>query len=373
MMAELALQFGPADYFALMVVAFTTVTAVLGSSLTKGFASLLFGLALGCVGLDFQSGQARFTFGFLQLLDGIDAVIVAVGLFAVGEALYVAATRKDGPSKRFAVTGSMWLSREDWSRCWKPWLRGAAIGFPIGSIPAGGSEVPTFISYVVEKHFAKNPKEFGSGAIEAVAGPEAANNAAAAGVLAPMLALGIPTSITAAIMLTAFQRYGIQPGPMLFSANPDLIWTILASLYIGNVLLLILNLPLVGIWVKLLLIPQQWLYAGILIFASLGAYALNNSMLDLMLLWGIGVIGFGMRCVDIPVAPCVLAVILGPMAEEQFRRAMTISQGDYSVFFTRPLSGTLLVIAAALIVLPIVVRWIGLRKTSLRSSVDDPA
>jgi len=355
-MVKLALMFGPAEYFALMVLALTTVTAVLGDSLARGLASLFIGLALGLVGIDLQTGQARFTLGVPELLDGIDTVIVAVGLFAIGETLYSAARYKFEREEFFAVKGSKWMSREDWARSWKPWLRGTAIGFPIGALPAGGSEIPTFLSYLVEKKLSKHPEEFGQGAIEAVAGPEAANNASAAGVLAPLLALGLPTSATAAIMLAAFQQYGLQPGPLLFDTNPALVWGMIASLYVGNVLLLVLNLPMAGVWVKLLQVPRPWLYAGILVFATMGAYTLNNNVVDLVVLWIIGIMGFGMRVLDVPVAPCVVGLILGPLAEQQFRRALTISQGDVSVFFTHPLSLALLVIAALLVILPVVMK-----------------
>lgn len=321
-MVRVALLFGPVEYFALMVLALTTVTAVLGDSLARGLASLFIGLALGLVGIDLHSGQARFTLGVPELLDGIDTVIVAVGLFAIGETLYSAARYRFEKEEFFAVKGSKWMSREDWARSWKPWLRGTAIGFPIGALPAGGSEIPTFLSYLIEKKLSKHPEEFGHGAIEAVAGPEAANNASAAGVLAPLLSLGLPTSATAAIMLAAFQQYGLQPGPMLFDGNPALVWGLIASLYIGNVLLLVLNLPMAGVWVKLLQVPRPWLYAGILVFATMGAYTLNNNVVDLMVLWIIGIMGFGMRVFDVPVAPCVVGLILGPLAEQQFRRAL---------------------------------------------------
>jgi putative tricarboxylic transport membrane protein len=356
LMVKLALLFGPAEYFALMVLALTTVTAVLGQSLTRGLASLFLGLALGLVGIDMQTGQARFAMGVPELLDGIDTVVVAVGLFAVGETLYVAARHRFETEELFALKGSMWMSREDWKRSWKPWLRGTVIGFPIGALPAGGSEIPTFLSYLVEKKLAKNPGEFGHGAIEAVAGPEAANNASAAGVLAPLLSLGLPTSATAAIMLAAFQQYGLQPGPTLFDNNPDLVWGMIASLYVGNVLLLALNLPLAGVWVKLLLIPRPWLYAGILVFATLGTYTLNNNVVDLVILWVIGFLGFGMRVLDIPVAPCVVGLILGPLMEQHLRRALAISQGDFMVFLNHPISAALLLVALLLTVGPMLLR-----------------
>ncbi|QRM34240.1 tripartite tricarboxylate transporter permease [Microvirga sp. VF16] len=356
LMVKLALMFGPAEYFALMVLALTTVTAVLGDSLPRGLASLFIGLALGLVGIDLQTGQARFTLGIAELLDGIDVVVVAVGLFAVGETLFAVSRHRFEKEEMYALKGSKWMSCEDWSRSWKPWLRGTLLGFPIGALPAGGSEIPTFLSYLTEKRLSKHPEEFGHGAIEAVAGPEAANNASAAGVLAPLLALGLPTSATAAIMLAAFQQYGIQPGPLLFDSNPTLVWGLIASLYIGNVLLLVLNLPMAGVWVKLLEIPRPWLYAGILIFATMGAYTLNNNLVDLVILWVIGLLGFGMRVLDVPVAPCVVGLILGPLAEQQFRRALTISQGDLSVFVTHPIALSLLVIAALLVLIPVILR-----------------
>ncbi len=360
-MVSVALKFGPADYFALMVLAFTTVTAVLGSSLLRGATSLLFGIGLGMVGIDVQTGQARFTLGSLELLDGISVVIVAVGLFAVGETFYVASRLRREKQEVQAIKGSIWMSREEWRRSWKPWLRGSLLGFPLGSLPAGGAEIPTFLSYAIEKRLSRHPEEFGQGAIEGVAGPEAANNSAAAGVLVPLLTLGIPTSATAAIMLAAFQQFGLQPGPLLFQNAPDLVWGLIASLYIGNAMLLVLNLPLVGIWVRLLTIPRPWLYAGILIFATLGTYSLANSVVDLITLYVIGFIGFLMRRFGFPVAPAVIGMILGPLAEQQFRRALAISQGDYSVFFTRPLSLTLLIVSALALLLPVIIPMLSRR------------
>lgn len=367
-LVKVALQFGPAEYFALMVLALVTVTALLGSSLPRGLASIFLGLALGTVGMDIQTGQTRFTFGVAELLDGVGTVIVAVGLFAVGEALYVVARERHHREEVYAIKGSVWMSRKDWARSWKPWLRGTVIGFPIGALPAGGAEIPTFLSYLTEKKLAKHPEEFGKGAIEAVAGPEAANNAAVAGVLAPLLALGLPTSATAAMMLAAFQQYGIQPGPLLFQGNSQLIWGLLASLYIGNLMLLVLNLPLAGVWVRLLLIPRPWLYGGILVFATLGVYTLDNSLLDVALLWGIGLVGFVMRVLDVPVAPCVVALILGPMAEQHLRRALSISQGELSVLVASPMSASVLALSAAFLVLPLLLKlW---RRRQARRQLD---
>src|ERR687896_298252 len=323
-LVTLALRFGPAEYFALIVVAFAAVTTVLGDSAAKGMTSLFLGLALGLVGLDPRDGQARMTFGIPYLLDGVDPVIVAVGLFAVGETLYLAWRHGFGDDELVPLRGSLWMTRDEWSRSWKPWLRGAAIGFPLGALPAGGAELPTFLSYGLERRLARRPEEFGKGAIEGVAGPEAANNASAAGTLVPLLTLGLPTSATAAVLLAAFQQYGLQPGPLLFRHEPQLVWGLIASLYIGNAMLLILNLPLVGLWVRLLTIPRRLLYAGILTLSSVGAYSVDRSVVDVVVMYAIGAAGFAMRQLAMPLAPAVIGVILGPLAEQQFRRSLAI-------------------------------------------------
>jgi putative tricarboxylic transport membrane protein len=355
---ELALKFGPPEYFALMVLAFVTVSAVLGESTLRGLAALFVGLAIGVIGIDNQTGQARFAFGVPQLLDGIEVVTVAVGLFAVGETLYFAAKLNTVQDRLEQIGGSIWMSASDWARSWKPWLRGTLIGFPFGSIPAGGAEIPTFLSYAMEKKLAKNPEEFGKGAIEGVAGPEAANNASSTGTMVPLLTLGLPTSATAAILLAAFQQYGLQPGPLLFTSNSALVWGLIASFYIGNVMLLVLNLPLVGLWVKLLTIPRPQLYAGILVFATMGVYGMRQSTFDVFLLYAIGLLGFLMRRYGFPTAPVIVGMILGPLAEEQLRRSLAISQGDPMVFLSRPISGSLLVLTVLLLVAPWVWRRI---------------
>ncbi len=356
--ASLARTFQPADYFALMVVAFVSVTALIGRSLLRGLISLFLGLVIGLVGIDNLTGQQRFTFGIPQLLNGLDVVVVAVGLFAVGEALYVASRMRHADEEIVPVSGSLRPSRDELRRSWKPWLRGTALGFPIGALPAGGAEIPTFLSYNLEKRL--NPgAPWGKGAIEGVAGPEAANNAAFSGVLVPLLTLGIPTSATAAILLAAFQIYNLQPGPLLFVNAPDLVWALIASLYIGNVMLLVLNLPLIPLWVKILSIPRPMLYAAILVFATLGVYSVANSFVDVLVMYVIGVMGFFMRRYDFPVGPMILGVILAPMMEAQFRRAVQVSQGDLSVFLTRPMSALLLLAAVAALLLPYVPRLLG--------------
>lgn len=362
LVVEAALAFGPAEYFSLMMLALVAVTAVLGNSLLRGFVSLLAGLLFGLVGVDLQTGQPRFTFGQIELLDGIEVTIAAVGLFAVGEALFLAwQGREAKKTEVLKVSDSLWLTRNDWKRSWKPWLRGSLLGFPIGAMPAGGAELPTLLSYYTEKKLSKHPEEFGKGAIEGVAGPEAANNASAAGVLMPLLTLGIPTSATAAIMLSAFESYGIRPGPTLFTEQGSLVWTLIASLYIGNVILLVLNLPLVGLWVKLLKIPAPWLYAGIIIISVAGVYGASNSIFDVGLLFVFGLIGYAFRRLDFPVAPLIIGLILGPMAENSMRQALVISMGDFTTFLTRPISGTILAIAAALLALPYLKRRLGRR------------
>jgi len=352
--AGFALQLGPVETFALMMMTFAAVSAVLGNSPLKGFIALLLGLAMGLIGIEPQSGQSRFTFGQLPLIDGIDIVVVAMGLFAIGETLYTATYENKIKAGLERMGGSFWMSKSDWKRSWKPWLRGTAIGFPFGTLPAGGTEMPTFLSYSAEKKLASPEvqKEFGKGAIEGVAGPEAANNAAVTGTLVPLLTLGIPTSATAAIMLSAFQQYNIVPGPLLFDTNPELVWGLIASLYIGNVMLLVLNLPLVGLWVQFLKVPRPLLYGGIVMLATMGAYALRQSWFDLMLLYVIGVLGFLMRRYDFPVVPLVVGLIVGPMAEKHFRRAMSINQGDLTVFVTHPISLTILLLTVAILVVP---------------------
>jgi putative tricarboxylic transport membrane protein len=350
--AEHAVKLGPPEYFLLMVLAFCTVSAVLGQSVLRGLTALFLGLALGLVGLDQISGQSRFTGGIPELMDGFEVVLVAVGLFAVAEALHHVLFEGRLVETQ-NVMSKVHMTAQDWKRSWPAWLRATAIGFPFGTIPAGGSEIPTFLSYATERKLSKHPEEFGTtGAIEGVAGPEAANNAAITATLIPLLTLGIPTSNTTAILLGAFQNYGINPGPQLFTSNASLVWALIASLYIGNVMLLVLNLPLVGLWVKLLKIPKAPLYAGILIFATVGVYGMRQSAFDLFLLYAIGVMGVVMRRFDVPTAPVVVGMILGPLAEAQLRNAMSIGEGKWTVFVERPGSLFLVIVIAAVLVLP---------------------
>ncbi|QSI30656.1 tripartite tricarboxylate transporter permease [Variovorax sp. RKNM96] len=371
--AEFAVKLGPPEYFLLMLLAFTTVSAVLGKSTLRGMTALFVGLAAGCVGLDQISGQGRYTGGVPELLDGIEIVLVAVGLFAVAEVLYAVLYEGkvvEGQNKLSRVH----MTKRDWKRSIPAWLRGTAIGTPFGCIPAGGTEIPTFLSYAMEKKLAKDKDakaEFGTtGAIEGVAGPEAANNATVTAALIPLLTLGIPTSNTTAILLGAFQNYGIQPGPQLFTTSAALVWALIASLYIGNVMLLVLNLPMVGLWVKLLKIPKPQLYAGILIFATVGAYGMRQSAFDLFLLYGIGLLGVVMRRFDFPTAPVVVGMILGPLAEAQLRNAMSIGEGSAVVFFQRPMSIALVIIVVAVLVLPRLAKRMSERKLKRLAQLD---
>ncbi len=344
--ADVVVKLGAPSYFAIMLLALFAVTAVLGTSKLRGFVSLFLGLAIGLIGT--TTGQARLTFDQPLLADGIDVVVVAVAIFAIGEALWVAAHLRRKPLEIIPV-GRPWMDRNDWKRSWKPWLRGTAYGFPFGALPAGGAEVPTFLSYITERKLTKHPEEFGKGAIEGVAGPEAANNASAAGTLVPLLALGLPTTATAAVILVAFQSYGLQPGPQFMSAEPALVWGLLASLFVANTLLLVINLPMAPLWAKLLQIPRPYLYAGILFFASLGAYTVNFQAFDLALLLGLGLLGLAMRRFGLPVLPLIIGVILGPRLEAQLTEALAISSGDPSTLWSEPVAVVVYVVMVILV------------------------
>jgi putative tricarboxylic transport membrane protein len=351
-LVEAALQFGPPEYFALMVLALTTVGALAGDSPARAAAATCIGLLLAMVGIDLQTGVARMTFGRPELLGGIDIVLAAVGLFAIGEVLWVASHYAGAPQPRPTVVGSLMMTREEWRRSIPAWIRGTLVGFGVSVLPGAGGTFASFLSYGIEKSVSKHPEEFGHGAIEGVAGPEAANNGSAAGAMVPLLGLGIPGSGTTAVMLAAFQLYGFTPGPLLFQQKPDLVWGLIASLYIGNVLLLILNLPLVGIWVRLLAIPQPTLMGIVVIFATLGAYSLNGSVSDVVLAFGLGGLAFLLRSFAFPLPPVLLGLVIGPLLEQEMRRSLSISGGDASIFFTRPIAATLLAIAAIAVVVP---------------------
>jgi putative tricarboxylic transport membrane protein len=294
-----------------------------------------------------------------------------VALFALGETFGHLLTGT-GSATVEPIRGRAVLSRDDLRRSWPAWLRGTALGFPIGSLPAGGAEVPTFLSYSLERRVSKHKNEFGKGAIEGLAGPEAANNAAAAGVLVPLLTIGLPTSATAAVILTAFQSYGLQPGPQLFSESGPLVWALLASLYIGNIMLLILNLPLVKIWARMLTIPAYGIYAGVLVFATLGTFAAGGTITDLLLLYLLGLLGLLMRLADVPVAPAVIAMILGPLAEQQLRRALAISEGDPYILLSGPINLVLWSFVALSLLLPLTLAVLKRRRHRTPAGSDVP-
>jgi putative tricarboxylic transport membrane protein len=354
-----AVKLGPPEYFALMLLALAAVTSLSGTSAPKALFATLFGLALGLVGTDNQTGQLRLTFGIDELESGIDVVLGAIGLFAVGEVFWYAATlRSQQAEERITLKGSIWMNGEEFRRSWPAWLRGSAVGFFIGALPGAGATIASFISYAVEKATARGRRksEFGKGAIEGVAGPEASNNASAGGALVPLLGLGIPGSGTTAVMVAAFQIYGLQPGPLLFDKRPDLVWGLIASLYLANAMLLVLNLPLVGLWVRLLDIPKPLLYSGILVVSAVGVYSLNRSAADLVVVFFLGVAGYLMRRFDYPLAPVILGIVLAPLIDNNFRRAMIITDGDLIRLVTRPATAATLVIALVFLMLPFLLR-----------------
>ena len=360
-LVELSLGFGPADYAALMVLALTSVAGLSGANPARGLLAIFVGLALGTVGIDVQTGQARFSMGMPGLLGGLNVVLVTVGLFAVGEVFWHAATRLDAPTGVTRLDGPARLTPSEWRRSMPAWGRGTLIGFFTGVLPGAGATVASFLSYDVERRVSKTPEEFGEGAIEGVAGPEAANNASAGGSLVPLLALGVPGSGTTAVMLAAFQMYGLQPGPLLFSQESELVWGLIASLYVSNALLLLLNLPLIRLWVRLLEVPPALLYAAVLALATVGVYTLNSSLFDVGVVYALGLVAVVLRHQEIPLAPVVLGAGLGPLLEQYTRRALAIADGDPTVFLTRPLSAALLGLALALVVLPPLVRAIRTR------------
>ena len=349
-LAELAFKFGPAERFSLMVLGLVAAVTLAHGSLLKAVAMILLGILLGLVGADPEVGRMRYTFGLPQLTDGIGFVVVAMGIFAFGE---IIANLERGENREVftkSITG-LWPTREDFRLAWKAVLRGTGIGSLLGILPGGGSVLGAFASYMAEKKLAKDPSRFGKGAIEGVAGPESANNAGAQTSFIPLLTLGIPSNAVMALMVGAMIIHGIQPGPQVMQERPELFWGMIASMWIGNLLLVILNLPLIGIWVKLLSVPYRLLYPAILVLCCIGIYSLNNSVFDVGLAVFFGLLGYAFIKFRCEPAPLMLGFVLGPMLEENLRKAMTISRGDPSVFITRPLSMSMLLIAAVLLIL----------------------
>jgi putative tricarboxylic transport membrane protein len=348
-LALAALSFGSPEYFSLMCAGLVVVTWLVQGSMIKAVMMALVGLFLGSVGLDIVTGQPKFTFGVNELTDGIGIAPLAMGLFGISEVLLnLQETIENREIFKKGIV-QIWPSLKDWAAAKWAILRGIFIGFFLGLLPGGGALLSSFVSYAVEKKVAKNPERFGKGAIEGVAGPEAANNAATGGALIPLLSLGIPPTPTMAILFSIFIIHGIQPGPLFIKGHPDIFWGLVASMYLGNVFLLVLNLPLVGLWVKILKIPYRILFPLILLFCLIGAYSINNTTFDLFTMILFGVVGFLMKKFDYEGAPLVLAFVLGPIMEQALRQSLLISKGSFMVFVTRPISAITLGIAFLLL------------------------
>jgi len=371
-LTAMALKFGPAEYFTLMVFAMTAVSSLAGRSAAKAMISTILGLMIATIGIDLQSGQARFTMGVPELQDGVGFILAVVGLFAVAEVLASMEDIIKGLRPEIIkLKGKIWLTASEWKRSIAPIMRGGVVGFVIGVLPGAGGTIASIMAYVWEKRVSKNPAEFGNGAVEGVAGPEAANNADTAGALVPLLTLGLPGGGATAVLLGAFIMYGIQPGPLLFQNRPDLVWGLIDSMYIGNLMLLILNIPLIGLFVRLLYIPGGILMPMILAISTIGVFAINGNITELYFALLFGVMGYTFRKLDIPVAPMVLSLVLGGIMEQSFRQAMTISGGNPKIFVGSTICVTLVILSIISIFLPIILN----RMKSMRATqkAEEPA
>lgn len=349
-LSEIAFKFGPAEYFSLMVLGLIGAVVLASGSLVKAIAMIVLGLLLGLIGTDVNSGTARYSFDIPELTDGIGFVSVAMGVFGFAEIMSNLEQKEKRETFLDKVT-SLWPSKEDFKRMTPSILRGTSIGSILGVLPGGGAALAAFAAYSLEKKTSKHSAEFGKGAIEGVAGPESANNAASQTSFIPLLTLGIPPNAVMALMVGAMTIHNIQPGPQVMSSNPALFWGLIASMWIGNFMLIILNLPLIGVWVKMLTIPYKHLYPAILVFCCIGVYTVNNTNFDLFITAAFGVIGYLFVKLGCEAPPLLLGFVLGPMMEENFRRALLLARGDFTVFVTRPLSLGLLIAAAALVVI----------------------
>jgi putative tricarboxylic transport membrane protein len=354
-LANWALSFGPPETFALMFLGLTTVTGLTGEHALKGYISMVLGLMLAMMGLDIISGDARYTFGYPELLDGVEFLPVAIGLFGLGEVLVGAEQVTDTRilEGRYGLR-DVWPKAADWARSRMAIVRGGVLGFFVGILPGAGATIASFLAYTVEYKFSRHPEEFGKGAIEGVAGPESANNAASAGALVPMLTLGIPGSGTTAVLLGGLIMWGLQPGPLLFVKNPDFVWGLIASMWIGNAVLLILNVAFIPIFVRALKIPYPILMAFVIVFCITGAYALNNRVWDIGVMLVFGALGYLMKKLYYSPAALVLALVLGPLAERALRQSLILSDRGMMIFFARPISATLMTLALAAIAVPVV-------------------
>jgi len=360
-MSAFAVKFGPAEYFSLMVLGLTILVWLSQGSVIKALVMACLGVVLGLVGIDSITAAPRMTYGQLQLLDGLGLVPIVMGLFGIAEILTNLEQRLDRHIFEANVKGLM-PTKEDWKRSTGPIARGTVMGFLLGILPGGGAVISSFLSYALEKKLSKHPEQFGKGAIEGVAGPETANNAAAGGGFIPLLTLGIPPNVVMALLLGAFIVHGVQPGPLLMVQKPDLFWGIVASMYIGNVMLLVLNMPLIGMWVQLLKVPYKILFPMILLFCLIGAYSVSNQIFDVYLMLGFGVLGWLMKKYGYEPAPLVLAFVLGPMLENNLRKALILSRGEFGIFLERPISLVCLIAAALLLISPLLPSFAAKRK-----------
>jgi len=354
-LVRVTLSFGPPEYFALMILGITLVTYFSHGSMVKALMMAVVGVLLGCVGVDTISGRYRFTFGIQTLMDGVGLVPVIMGLFGIAEVLL---NLEQTVHERIyaAPTGGLLPNREEWKRSALPIARGSVLGFVLGILPGAGAIIASFASYAMEKRLAKQPERFGKGAIEGVAGPEAANNAAAGGAFIPLLTLGIPANPVMAILLGALMIHGLQPGPLLMKQAPELFWGTIVSMYIGNALLLVLNLPLIGIWTRLLRVPYELLFPLILLFCLIGSYSVTNNVGDGVVMWVFGLVGYLLKKFDYEPAPLVLAIVIGPMMEEALRQSLILSAGDFGIFFDRPIAAGFIFAAVLLLAAPLVTR-----------------
>ena len=349
-LAEVAFKFGPAEYFSLMVLGLVAAVVLANGSVVKALAMVVLGLLLGMIGTDVNSGVARFSFDIPELTDGVEFAVVAMGMFGFAEIILNLEQKEDRGILAGKITG-LFPNMKDLKQAFMPMVRGTALGSFLGILPGGGATLSAFSSYALEKKVSKHPELFGTGTIEGVAGPEAANNAGSQMSFVPMLTLGLPTNAVMALMIAAMMIHNIQPGPQVMSSNPTLFWGLICSMWIGNVMLVILNLPLIGIWIKLLTIPYRLLYPAILLFCCIGAYSVNNNTFDVFMTIPFAILGYAFKKLDCEPAPLLLGFVLGKLMEEYLRRALTISRGDATVFFTRPLSLVLLILAGILLVL----------------------
>ncbi|EKO3618303.1 tripartite tricarboxylate transporter permease [Vibrio metschnikovii] len=352
--ANFAIRFGPAEYFMLMLAALSMTVSMSKGNMLKGFFSMAIGLAIATIGIDAQSGLSRFTFGSLELQTGVDFLVVIIGIYALGEVLKSMTTLGDGSKKAQTQFKRIWISKEDWRRSKWPILRSAPVGFIVGALPGAGGTMASLLCYNNEKQLSPNKDEFGKGAIEGLAAPESANNSASIGAMIPMLSLGIPGSGTTAVMMGALLMLGIQPGPLLFTQHPETAWGLIASLFVANIILAFVNIPLAGVLVRMLAIPANVLYPIVLGLAFVGCYAIGNSVVDFYILILLGIVGFIMHKLVIPTAPMILAVIVGSQMEQSFRQAFRISNQEFSIFVQSGITQFLLIVTIFSICWPLI-------------------